>query len=284
MWANRVSRHGRAATAAESPPKVSCLFYRLGRFVDKRFQTLNDTWSHVLVSISGEMNSIAVGHFFQFSQSFIDCCGSRNRGDAARVHDLKIGYTMADQLFYQLVFEPNETGHEYRLIVWIIGIGAVTTVTATAREQISGKRWQYYAWFVPSSLYNGRYSLHNFFENLRRGGYHLAGQMVFTITLERKWGGPVKLFKLFKINVNCYISETVWVSYKIPTDLSSLSIRLYTVKNGLPIMQNKHAPLEKLKIIKFKYLGNGWRYWKEILAVSYYTLEESFPELSFKNF
>jgi hypothetical protein len=48
-------------------------------------------------------------------------------------------------------------------------------------------------------------------------------------------------------------------------------------------MKNKHAPLEKLKIIKFKYLGNGWRYWKEILAVSYYTLEESFPELSLKN-
>jgi hypothetical protein len=33
-------------------------------------------------------------------------------------------------------------------------------------------------------------------------------------------------------------------------------------------MQNKHAPLEKLKIIEFKYLGEGLRYWREILAGS----------------
>ncbi len=48
-------------------------------------------------------------------------------------------------------------------------------------------------------------------------------------------------------------------------------------------MQNKHALLEKLKIIEFKYLGNGLRYWREILAVFYSTLEKSFPELSLKN-
>jgi hypothetical protein len=48
-------------------------------------------------------------------------------------------------------------------------------------------------------------------------------------------------------------------------------------------MQNKHAPLEKLKIIEFKYLCKGLRYWREILAVFYSTLEESFPELSLKN-
>ncbi len=38
-------------------------------------------------------------------------------------------------------------------------------------------------------------------------------------------------------------------------------------------MQNKHALLEKLKIIEFKYLSNGLRYWREILAVFYSTLE-----------
>ncbi len=48
-------------------------------------------------------------------------------------------------------------------------------------------------------------------------------------------------------------------------------------------MQNKHTPLEKLKIISFKYLSNGLRYWREILAVFYSILEESFPELSLKN-
>ncbi len=49
-------------------------------------------------------------------------------------------------------------------------------------------------------------------------------------------------------------------------------------------MQNKHAPLEKLNIIEFKYLGNRLRYWKKILAVFYSTLEESFPERSLKFF
>jgi hypothetical protein len=49
-------------------------------------------------------------------------------------------------------------------------------------------------------------------------------------------------------------------------------------------MQNKHASLEKLKITEFKYLGNGWRYCRKILAMSYYTLEESFPEVSLQNF
>ncbi len=44
-------------------------------------------------------------------------------------------------------------------------------------------------------------------------------------------------------------------------------------------MQNKHTPLEKLKIFEFKYLGNGLRYWREILTVFSSTLEESFPEL-----
>ncbi len=44
---------------------------------------------------------------------------------------------MADQLLYQFVIKPNKAGHEYRLIVWVIGVGAVTTVTATARKQVS---------------------------------------------------------------------------------------------------------------------------------------------------
>ncbi len=49
-------------------------------------------------------------------------------------------------------------------------------------------------------------------------------------------------------------------------------------------MQNMRAPLEKLKIIEFKDLGKGLRCWREILAVFYTTLEESFlAELSLKN-
>ncbi len=101
------------------------------------------------------MNSVPVGHLFQFRQSFIDWWGSGNWRDAARVHYLKVGYAMADQLLYQLVFKPNKTRHEYWLIVWVVGVGAVATVTATARKQVSGKRRQYDTWFVPFACITG---------------------------------------------------------------------------------------------------------------------------------
>jgi hypothetical protein len=45
-------------------------------------------------------------------------------------------------------------------------------------------------------------------------------------------------------------------------------------------MQNEHALSWNLKIIEFKYIDNELRYWREILAVFYFTLEESFPELT----
>ncbi len=132
------------------------------------------------------MNSIAAGHFLQFGQSFVYCRGGRSRGDTARVHDFKIGYTVTNQLFNQFVFEPNKAGHHKRLVFRIVGVDAMTAVIAAARKHVSGKWWQYYARFVSNGLYYVRYSLHNFSENLRRGGNHLAGKMVFTIALERK--------------------------------------------------------------------------------------------------
>jgi hypothetical protein len=45
-------------------------------------------------------------------------------------------------------------------------------------------------------------------------------------------------------------------------------------------MKNKHALLEKLTIIEFKYLSKGLRYRRGILAALFSTLEEYFPELS----
>jgi hypothetical protein len=140
----------------------------------------------VLVSLGGEMNSIAAGHFLEFGQPFAYCRGGRNRGDTARVHDLEIAYTVTNQLFNQLVFEPNKAGHHKRLVFRIVGVDAMTAVIAAARKHVSGKWWQHYARFVTNGFYYEHYGLHNFFENLRRGGSHLAGKMEFTIALERE--------------------------------------------------------------------------------------------------
>ncbi len=66
-----------------NPPKVSCWFQRFCGFADQCFKAVNDTDGHVLVTISSEMNPIAVGHFSQLIQSVTDrnVCGSR--GDTA---------------------------------------------------------------------------------------------------------------------------------------------------------------------------------------------------------
>jgi hypothetical protein len=105
--------------------------------VHQGFQAFSYTRSHVFVPISDEMNSVAGGHIFQLSESFIDWRGGRNRRDAARVHDLEVGNTMANQLFNQFVFESNKTGHHGSLKISIFGIGTVTIVIAALRKQVS---------------------------------------------------------------------------------------------------------------------------------------------------
>ncbi len=70
---NRSSRQRWTPSAAEPTPKVSYLLQRLGGFADQSFQAFSNTWGHVLVTISGEVNSIAVGHpFNSFNLSAIE--------------------------------------------------------------------------------------------------------------------------------------------------------------------------------------------------------------------
>jgi hypothetical protein len=65
----------------------------------------------VFISLSGEVYSIAAGHFFEFCQTFANFGGRRDRCDAARVHDLKVTQAVVNQLFNQVIFEPNKAGH-----------------------------------------------------------------------------------------------------------------------------------------------------------------------------
>jgi hypothetical protein len=65
----------------------------------------------MLISLGGEMYSIAAGHFLQFRQPFANFSGGRNSSDTARVHDLEVAYAIMDQLFNQVIFEPNKAGH-----------------------------------------------------------------------------------------------------------------------------------------------------------------------------
>ncbi len=134
---NRVARQSWTSAAAESPPKVSRLFLWRVWFVNQGFQAFSHTRCHVSVPISDEVNSVAVGHIFQLNKSLIDWRSGRSWRDTARVHDLKVGNTMANQLFNQFIFEPYKTGHHGCLKIGIFGIGAVTTVIAALRKQVS---------------------------------------------------------------------------------------------------------------------------------------------------
>ncbi len=91
----------------------------------------------MFVSIGSEMDSIAAGHFPEFSESFANCRSSCDRSDTACVHDLEITHAMTNQMFDQLVFESDKSRHHKRLVFRIVSIGAVTTVIATAREHMS---------------------------------------------------------------------------------------------------------------------------------------------------
>jgi hypothetical protein len=95
----------------------------------------------VFVSIGGEMDSIAAGHLPEFRKSFANCRGSRDRSDTTCVHDFEITHTVTDQMFNQLVFEPDKAGHHNRLVFRVVGVGAMAAVVAAARKHMPWKGW-----------------------------------------------------------------------------------------------------------------------------------------------